>query len=254
MSEHRPEPQVPGFGEMPQDVYATYRDERNRLTDAERDYAKAYDKYIITLSGGAIALSIALLRDLVGSDPIRGASVLVGAWISLLLAVGMSVFGLFLSPISHADFRRVLDEQAQKGGAAYWSRVREAQGCLRLPKVIQALNIASVFTFLVGLLLLLSFAYGSVKTKGLDMNTADKNMLSGIPADKPLTGSRGPATAPVDRVVTIDPIPPGKAGSPPPLGPVDRVPGPTTPAAPSQPTSSPAEPQTSGPPPSKSGK
>lgn len=243
----------PPFGEMSTETYATYRDERNRLTDAEKDYANQFDKYILTLSGGAIGLSIAFLRDLVGDHPIQGAGLLIGAWVFLALAAGMVVFGLFLNPISQARYRRILDEQAQDGGERYWARVRAAQSKCRLPKIISALNFASVFAFLLGLALLLGFAYGSVKTKGLDMSKSDKN-IPGWPADKPFTGSRGPAMGPVDRPVTTDAlIPDGRAGAPPALGPVDRVT--VTPApAPSQPTTAPSGSQPAAPPPSTPGK
>jgi hypothetical protein len=238
---------MPRYGGMPDSTYATYRDERNRLTDAENDYAKDFDKYVLMLSGGAIGLSIAFLRDLVGDQPIRNAELLIGAWVFLALAAGMVVFGLYLNPISQRKFRDILDEQAQEGGEGYWTRVREKQQKSWFPTIIHALNVLSAAAFLLGLFLLLWFAYGSVESKGLTMSDHDK-IIRGLPADREIRAGRGPATGPVDRITTPDVIPDGRAGAAPPLGPVDQVtvtpgdvpsPAATTPATGPQPASPP---------------
>jgi hypothetical protein len=239
---------TPRYGKMPDDTYTAYRDERNRLTDAENNYAKDFDKYVLMLSGGAIALSIAFLRDLVGDAAIRNAGLLIGAWVFLALAAGMVVFGLYLNPISQRKFRNILDEQAQEGGEKYWARVRDGQQKCWLPKIINSLNVLSVAAFLLGLFLLLWFAYGSVKSKGPDMNKPD-NDIRGVHAEAEMSKGIGPALAPVDRLTTSDVTPDGRAGAAPPLGPVDRVtvtpgdvpsPGPTTPPTDAQPPSPPA--------------
>lgn len=240
----------PPFGDMPPDTYATYRDERNRLTDAEREYSSQFDKYILTLSGGAIALSLAFLRDLVGENPIQGACLLIWSWVGLTLAVGMVVVGLFLNPLSQRHFRCILDELAAQGGDRYWGRVRAAQSKCKLPGFIGFLNCGSVVAFVLGLGLLLGFAYRSVSGKGLEMNDVDKSMSPATPVEhRPIGGGGGSTAGTVDRAATTEaPLPEGRAGAPPALGPVDRVtvspgpPPPTSAPAGSQPTTPPATP------------
>ncbi|HUU84260.1 MAG TPA: hypothetical protein VM243_12220 [Phycisphaerae bacterium] len=252
MSEPTPKP--PRYGVMSTDVYATYRDERNRLTDSEQEYGKTYDKYVVTLSGGAIALSLAFLKDIVGDNPITGAPCLVWAWVFLGLAIGTSVAGLFLAPISFARFRDVLDEQAAEGGDNYWARVRAKQRKRRLPKVIPWLNALSLLTFLAGLLLLMWFTYGSVNAKGIGMNDKLENddPVKVTPHGATISGSRGPSMGPVERAVS--PAQDDRAGTPPPLGPVDRVPTPAPPSTPpQQPTNGPSPSSPPPPQPSSNG-
>jgi len=233
---------TPSFGPMPEELYATYRDERNRLTESEQAYGKSYDKYLVTLAGGAIALSLAFLKDIVGDHPITGSVYLISAWVLLGLTIGMNVAGLYVTPITFAHYRDVMDRQAELGGKRYWTRVREEQAKLQLPRVIRWLNILSLLTFLFGLFLLLGFTYGSINAKGFDMSTKSDS------SDRQQVTNREPARGPVDRLGAV-PTRECRGGSPPPLAPVDRVP---TPAPPSQPQSTQPSNGQSTPQPSKS--
>ena len=49
---------------MPNEWEPAYRDERNKLIDGEQDHSKSYDKYVLTLSGGALALSVTFIHDI----------------------------------------------------------------------------------------------------------------------------------------------------------------------------------------------
>jgi hypothetical protein len=64
--------------------YETY------LLDVWRTEATKYDRTILSLAGGALALSITFMRDIAASPP--KAPLLIGlGWIALLLSMGLSI-------------------------------------------------------------------------------------------------------------------------------------------------------------------
>lgn len=61
-------------------------EERSRLIDAHIDNARSQDRTVLTLSGGALVLSVAFLSD-VWSDP-SWVPLLIAAWLSFAISVG----------------------------------------------------------------------------------------------------------------------------------------------------------------------
>jgi hypothetical protein len=238
----------PPHGEMLESTYGAYLEERNRLIDAEKMYGRDFDRYIIALSGGAIALSLAFLKDLVGERPPQCGAHLWLAWILLVASIVTVVIGLWINPIAQRQFVRILDTEAALGGQDYWRRVRNTQRRSWLPVLIKLLNVIGVVSFGVGILFLLSFSFVNVRVRGVSMCDTEKDPLVVTPAQRAIQGSLGPVMGPVDRVTTVPSDREGRAGSPPALGPVDRVT--VTPVSPpasqptgDKPTSSPERPR-----------
>ena len=55
----------PTYGAMEDRVYDGYQDQRNRLLDGEQELGRSFDKYLLTLGGGALGLSLTFPDDLV---------------------------------------------------------------------------------------------------------------------------------------------------------------------------------------------
>ncbi len=144
---------------MPFEWEPAYRDERNKLIDGEHDYAKSYDKYLLSLSGGALALSITFIRHIIGDDPVQMPALIVWAWISFALSVAAALVGIHQSAPLFRDFRDILDRNAEHAGDNFSSTTvrREQSNCRRLV-LIDWLSWGSLAMFLSGLILLMSFA------------------------------------------------------------------------------------------------
>jgi hypothetical protein len=54
---------------------------RKHCVSAEQKAQDDYDKAVLTLSGGALAISFAFLKDLVGSGPLAQTQLLLWAWL-----------------------------------------------------------------------------------------------------------------------------------------------------------------------------
>lgn len=144
---------------MPFDWETAYRDERNKLIDGEHDYAKSYDKYLLSLSGGALALSITFIRHIIGDDPVQCSPLIVIAWISFALSVATALVGIHQSAPLFRAFRDILDRNAEHAGEKFaWTKVREEQTTCRRLVLMDCLNWASLAMFLSGLIFLMSFA------------------------------------------------------------------------------------------------
>lgn len=71
---------------------------RSRLIQTVEKLNENYDKLIITLSGGALVLSLTFLKDVVKETPIYSPEYLISAWvlfiISLACVLGSLLFGI----------------------------------------------------------------------------------------------------------------------------------------------------------------
>jgi hypothetical protein len=228
---------------MSYDWEVGYRDERNKLIDGEQDYSKSYDKYVLTLSGGALALSVTFINDIIGDGPARAPALIVSAWIAFTLSVAAALVSIHQSGPLFRDFRDALDRVAQEAGDRFrWKDVRiEQSKCWRL-RLMGWLNCGSLVLFLLGVILLLTFAGCNLQGA---TSVADKPPQ--LPKD--LRGGSKPALVPVDIQPMVSPVPGGRAGTPP-LAPIDVAPPRPRPPQPAPTQPAPAEPAPSGSPPS----
>ena len=207
--------------EYPQMTYgweSAYRDERNKLSDGEHDYSKSYDKYLLTLSGGALALSITFIHDIVGEGSVRAPALVVSAWIAFTLSVAAALVSIHQSGPLFRDFRDILDRRAEHAGDKFsWMEVRSEQSNCRRLVLMDWLSYGSLVMFLLGVILL--FWFTSCNLTGATTMT-DKAQ----PQSKFIKEGAKPALAPVDvSPTTIPPVPDGRAGKPS-LAPVDVAP------------------------------
>jgi hypothetical protein len=73
---------------------------RQWLVVAEQKAQEDYDKTVLTLSGGALGISFAFVKDIVGSGPIQNSSWLVGAWALWALSTSAMLGSFFVSRLA----------------------------------------------------------------------------------------------------------------------------------------------------------
>ena len=66
--------------------YQQYLDERKLLIDAEAEGARSFDKAIMTLSAGALGLSLTFIKEIVCHPHGSTLWLLIGAWVGFCLS------------------------------------------------------------------------------------------------------------------------------------------------------------------------
>ncbi len=94
----------------PKKYEQTYLDERRLLVEGEVQVAARFDKSILTLSGGALLLSMTFVKDIVSGSP-QDTWALVVAWISLSIAIAAMLISLLTSQKAYQQQRDILDKQ-----------------------------------------------------------------------------------------------------------------------------------------------
>lgn len=144
-------------------LYEAYLKQRRYLIDAEREAAKSYDRWLLTLSGGALALSMTFIKDVVSPNGVDGPGWLLAAWLTLGGAVALGLVCIYVSQKAHEEFRGYLDDtleefQAKSDHAGFWAAVRTKEEKSRYAWWVGKLNFLSGAAFVVGITLLSYFA------------------------------------------------------------------------------------------------
>lgn len=151
-------------------------DYRQHLVDAEQKSQEAFDKTVLSLSGGALGISFVFLKDVIGSNPVQSPSFLLAAWITWALS-SMSVLASFY--LSHLALRRAIDQVDD--GTVYQQR---AGGWFSIATAL--LNAAGALLFFVGVCSITAFANANLSSKG-DTSAREKT---------PSTAAAPPAAEP----------------------------------------------------------
>ena len=122
---------------------------RNHLVLAEQKALEDYDKTIISLSGGALGVTFAFLKELVGNNPISYKGFLFCAWMCWAISIAATLFSYLAS---HKTLRKAI-QQVDKG-VIY----TENPGG-KLSSVTIFLNWASGVLFVVGVVLISTFVW-----------------------------------------------------------------------------------------------
>ncbi|MCY3767565.1 MAG: hypothetical protein OXH06_19275 [Gemmatimonadetes bacterium] len=123
------------------------REYRNLLTELEQKAYEDYDKALLAVSGGALAISIAFVKNIVGHDSYQHSYLLIFAWILWTLTI-LFVLGSFL--MSQKALRQAIaqldakEKETELGGNA--------------DRITGYLNVAGGILFFVGVVLMVIFA------------------------------------------------------------------------------------------------
>lgn len=125
---------------------------RASLIDTLRFLNESYDKLLITLSGGALGISIAFLKDIVKLENVKFPDLLLYAWLAFIFSLA-AVLGRLMFGIE--AYRRAIKQV--DSGTIYQERVGG-----RYSLMTRALHICSAAFLLLGLLMLAAFAFQNV--------------------------------------------------------------------------------------------
>lgn len=132
-----------------QDKYQVYLDERKQLIDAERETAQQFDKAILTLAAGALALSITFITQIAPHPKSQSIYFLIVAWILFSFSILSTLISFLISQAACRRQREILDQDISekehkiKNNAADWTN---------------RLNYLSIAFFILGIVFLIIFS------------------------------------------------------------------------------------------------
>ena len=138
--------------------YETYLDERRTLIEAEQKGAQQFDKAILTLAGGALAISLTFLKNIAPHPKDWTITWLALAWIALILSL-LSTLCSFLTSqsacrkqidILENDFFPSKENHDENNTSAIWTK---------------RLNLFSIILFVLGIIFLSIFSIGNIPIK-----------------------------------------------------------------------------------------
>ncbi len=125
---------------------------RRHLVSAEQNAQEDFDKTVLALSGGALGVSFAFVRDIVGSDIMELQWALAASWVSWGFSVTAVLFSYFFS---HLALRKAIS-QVDNGEI----RRRKPGGIY--DKVTALLNGAGAVLFMAGVVFMIVFAIANL--------------------------------------------------------------------------------------------
>ncbi len=166
------------------DAMAEYR---KWLVAAEQKSQEDFDKTVLTLSGGALGISFAFLKDIVGPQPIVLSGFLLAAW----FAWAFSTFSVLISYyLSHLALRRAIGQVDD--GTIFKQPPGGVFACLTA-----ILNGTGAVLFLVGVCCITVFAVSNLPIKGA-INDRKEAAVSTAPT------STAPAKTPIITAAETD--------------------------------------------------
>jgi len=104
--------------------YQRYLEERRLLIEGESKVSARFDTSLLTLSGGALILSMTFIKDLVKNAPLHKCALVV-AWISYGLTITLMLISLLTSQRAFIRQRDILDatldDPAKNSSCNCWS-------------------------------------------------------------------------------------------------------------------------------------
>lgn len=133
-----------------------YLSHRERLLAGVQYHARSYDKWLLTLSGGALALSMTFCKDVVVGTP-QDPGWLLASWILFAASIAMILACIILSQYAHDNDVEILDRLYGRNKPGWQAEVHKRQTLQCKRKAIDCLNWASLVSFLVGLVFIAIF-------------------------------------------------------------------------------------------------
>ena len=138
-------------------AYDVYLEERKLLIDAEREGARTFDKAILTLSAGALALSITFLEKIVRVDQTTIWWGLIASWIAFGGSILLILFSFLTSQWACRRQIEILDEELINDAGQRKSKTNN-----NWTTATTVLNIASILSFTVGVTFFCCFSFANL--------------------------------------------------------------------------------------------
>jgi hypothetical protein len=133
--------------------YKVYLEERKQLITAERDTAQQFDKAILTLAAGALALSITFINQIAPQPKPYSIYCLIIAWSFFCLSLLSTLISFLTSQAACRKQRDLLDEEISKNSKKS-TNTEENNAALWTDK----LNKLSIAFFILGVMFLIVFS------------------------------------------------------------------------------------------------
>lgn len=198
--------------------YETYVKERDALRSDSLEVSGRYDKAVLTIAGGALALSVAFLEK-IAPHPISWTPWLLGtSWLSLITSTLLELFALSTSQTVtnelmecvKEEYRQYLLSLPDHPPVPAPARTPESQAVVETWKNrTRLLNRCSLWLLTVGVFLLCAFSLLNPPSHTIEGETMASPVKT--PPPKPLNESKGSYLAPS---LVLPPPPPPKPPSP----------------------------------------
>jgi len=164
--------------------YQVYIEERKLLIEQENNQSHSFDKYILTLSSGALALSVTFLKIM--------KSVVISWFCLLIISWGLFVFTITIILVSFilsqkaCEKQRLINENYFFGDEGNNNSIENNKYSFW----VEILNYTSVITFILGVIFFLVFATHNLNNDGVSMG-ADNNNDRNTRENKIVGGKQG---------------------------------------------------------------
>ncbi len=192
---------------MTDDPHKSYLDERRAIESSEADAAKSFDQAMLTLSGGALGLSVTFIEHIAPRPLPWTLWILFPGMLFLGFSLALTLASFLISQYACRQSRHDLDrlydaEFAQRFETEsiddWWVRLQRrlpswlAGKRRRWGEAVDRLNLLSTGFFVAGVLFLVLFSVSNIRTKETSM-ADDRNKAIQNPGDQ--RGYRGPTPA-----------------------------------------------------------
>ena len=131
-----------------------YLNEREFLLNAQIDQTRSLDKAILTLSGGALALSLTFVTDIIPEPRNFLILILSFSWFFLIVSLLLTLVSFLTSQIALLRQVAILDVMYSKSNSRILDKPRETN---RFARVTYWLNVIALVSFVLGVVALTIF-------------------------------------------------------------------------------------------------
>ena len=133
--------------------YQAYLDQRENLNKSEYSVSEKYDHWLISLSAGALAISLTFIKDIAPNPDKSTIIYLILSWLFLLISILSSVYSLLTSQSAIRRAREILDDNYENNDKSNNSKPDN-----KYAKTTNFLNHFSMLSFTLGVILLCTFS------------------------------------------------------------------------------------------------
>lgn len=152
---------------------AQLKEYRSHLISAEQKAQEHFDKTVLSLSSGALGISFAFFRDIVGEGPMLSFAYLMSAWICW----GGSIVFILLSFLTSLSALRRAIKQVDKG------KIYEQKVGGVFSRFTEVFNALGAILFLIGIVLIITFVWNNLEVKMENNQKLDHNQESIVPLE-----------------------------------------------------------------------
>lgn len=122
---------------------------RNKLIDIEQRVSEQFDKTMLTIAGGSLAISLAFIKDVIGDGAMQSGWLLIISWACLTACLILILVSFYFGLLAYRKAQDQVDDETIKeetpGG--YYS------------KILSTCNAIGIVLLCAGLITLFTFAY-----------------------------------------------------------------------------------------------